>query len=70
MMRPGIEIKKDEKVERVRRGHLNDLENIPAFLIAAFFYILSEPSVQMALWLIRVAVIARILHTIVSDKFT
>lgn len=67
-MRPGTEIKKDEKVERVRRAHLNDLENIPAFLIAAFFYILSEPNVQVALWLIRVAVIARVLHTIVSKS--
>jgi glutathione S-transferase len=31
----GDEIKKDEDVERVRRAHLNDLENIPAFLFAA-----------------------------------
>jgi glutathione S-transferase len=30
-----LEIKKDEDVERVRRAHLNDLENIPAFLFAA-----------------------------------
>jgi glutathione S-transferase len=63
---PGKEIKKDEDVERVRRAHLNDLENIPAFLIAALFYICSEPDPTVALWLIRVAVTARILHTIVS----
>lgn len=60
------EIKKDERVERVRRAHMNDLENIPAFLFAAFFYILTEPNVTVALVLIRIAVIARILHTIVS----
>jgi glutathione S-transferase len=30
------EIKKDEDVERVRRCHLNDLENIPAFIFASF----------------------------------
>jgi glutathione S-transferase len=59
-------IKKDENVERVRRAHLNDLENIPAFLIAGFFYVCSEPNVTLALWLIRVAVLARIGHTIVS----
>lgn len=61
-------IKKDEDVERVRRAHLNDLENIPAFLIAALFYVMSEPNTDVALWLIRIAVIARILHTIVSCK--
>lgn len=33
--RPNFEIKKDEDVERIRRAHLNDLENIPAFLLAA-----------------------------------
>lgn len=68
VIREGTEIKKDENVERVRRAHLNDLENIPAFLFAAFFYILSEPNEQVALWLMRVAVIARIVHTIVSNN--
>lgn len=32
---PKSEIKTDEDVERVRRAHLNDLENIPAFLFIA-----------------------------------
>lgn len=61
-----FEIKKDENVERVRRAHLNDLENVPAFLIAALMYVMSEPNPIAASWLIRVAVIARIFHTIVS----
>lgn len=60
------EIRKDEAVERVRRAHLNDLETIPAFLFAAFAYVLTDPHPTVALWLIRVAVIARIFHTIVS----
>lgn len=60
------ELKKNETVERVRRAHLNDLENIPAFLIAAFFYVMSEPQPDVGFWLIRIAVVARILHTIVS----
>lgn len=63
--RENVEIKKDEDVERVRRAHLNDLENIPAFLLAGFFYVLSEPQVDLALWLFRIAVLARIGHTIV-----
>lgn len=62
------ELKKDNTVERVRRAHLNDLENIPAFLIAAFFYVMSEPQPDVGFWLIRVAVVARILHTIVSHS--
>lgn len=62
----GGEPKKDEDVERVRRAHMNDLENIPAFLLAGFAYVMTEPQPDLALWLIRVAVIARILHTIVS----
>lgn len=64
--RENVEIKKDEDVERVRRAHLNDLENIPAFLIAGLFYVCSEPNVDLALWLFRIAVLARIGHTIVS----
>ncbi|KAG5682640.1 hypothetical protein PVAND_011979 [Polypedilum vanderplanki] len=58
------EIKKDEDVERVRRAHMNDLENIPAFLFAALMYVMSNPHPIVAAWLIRVAVLARILHTI------
>lgn len=33
-----FEIKKDENVERVRRAHMNDLENIPPFLLAGLMY--------------------------------
>lgn len=43
------EVKKHEDVERVRRAHLNDLENIPAFLIASLFYVMTEPNVDVAL---------------------
>ena len=35
--RENVEMEKDEDVERVRRAHLNDLKNIPAFLLAGFF---------------------------------
>lgn len=64
-MKSTNEIKKDETVERVRRAHLNDLENCIPFFIAAFFYILSEPHQEVASWLIRVAVLSRYCHTIV-----
>lgn len=64
-MRSVNEIKKDESVERVRRAHLNDLENCIPFLIAALFYIMSEPDQEVASWLIRIAVLSRFCHTIV-----
>lgn len=51
-------------VERVRRNHLNDLENIPAFLVLGLFYIAISPSPITALWHFRVFAIARVLHTI------
>ncbi|CRK96785.1 CLUMA_CG009938, isoform A [Clunio marinus] len=63
-VRPNSEVKQDEDVERVRRAHLNDLENIPAFLIAGLFFVCSEPNVDLALWLFRIAVLVRIVHTI------
>ncbi|CRK87189.1 CLUMA_CG000994, isoform A [Clunio marinus] len=58
-------IKKDKDVERVRRAHQNDLENIPAFLIASFMFVCVEPDPIAAFWMIRIAVVARFLHTIV-----
>lgn len=58
-------IKKDASVERVRRAHLNDLENCIPFLIAALFYIMADPDVEVASWLIRIAVLSRFCHTLV-----
>ncbi|XP_005185994.1 microsomal glutathione S-transferase 1 isoform X2 [Musca domestica] len=52
-------------VERVRRAHLNDLENILPFFAAGFFYILTNPSAFIAINLFRAVAAARILHTIV-----
>lgn len=47
------------------RSHLNDLENCIPFMASAFLYILTDPSVFLAINLIRAAVIARIGHTFV-----
>jgi glutathione S-transferase len=35
-------------VDRIRRIQLNDLENVPFFLVAGFLYILTEPSLIAA----------------------
>lgn len=44
---------------------MNDLENVLPFFTAGLFYVLTEPNVDVALNLFRIAAIARILHTIV-----
>ncbi|XP_050545143.1 microsomal glutathione S-transferase 1-like isoform X2 [Daktulosphaira vitifoliae] len=54
----------DVDIERVRRAHLNDLENIPFFVIACFGYLLTNPSIFLATNLIRLFVASRIFHTI------
>jgi glutathione S-transferase len=54
-----------EDVERQRRAHRNDLENIPVFFIIAFLYILTSPSEFIAVNLIRAFAIGRIVHTLV-----
>lgn len=52
----------NERVERMRRIHQNDLENVPLFLAAGFLFVLSAPP----LWLVQVAmfgyVASRLLH--------
>uniref|UniRef100_A0A1L8E4B1 Microsomal glutathione S-transferase 1 n=1 Tax=Nyssomyia neivai TaxID=330878 RepID=A0A1L8E4B1_9DIPT len=55
----------DPNVERVRRAHLNDLENVFPFILVAFLYVLTNPDAWLATNLFRIAVIARIVHTIV-----
>jgi len=55
----------NENVERVRRNHLNDLENIPAFLLLGLLYVAINPSLNVALWHFRVFAASRILHTII-----
>ncbi|XP_045504443.1 microsomal glutathione S-transferase 1-like [Colias croceus] len=55
----------DPDVERVRRAHLNDLENIPVFWVLGALYLTTGPSAATAITLFRVYAAGRILHTIV-----
>lgn len=52
----------NERVERMRRIHQNDLENVPFFLVAGFLFVLTGPP----LWLAQIAlygyVLSRFLH--------
>ncbi|XP_003696883.1 microsomal glutathione S-transferase 1 [Apis florea] len=59
----------DPEIERVRRAHLNDLENILIWYIVTFVWLTTNPSIWLASLLIRTFVIARILHTLVYAIF-
>ncbi|XP_063786717.1 microsomal glutathione S-transferase 1 [Pseudophryne corroboree] len=64
----GGDIKKylrtDQDVERVRRCHLNDLENIVPFIGLGLVYALSNPDLHVALLHFRIFAGSRVLHTI------
>jgi len=54
----------NDDVERYRRAHLNDLENIPIFLLVALFYLVTGPSTSMANCHFIAFTASRILHTV------
>lgn len=54
----------DPDIERVRRNHLNDLENVLPWFIITFLYLTTGPSVWLATNLIRGFVLSRIAHTL------
>jgi glutathione S-transferase len=56
------QLEPNERVERIRRIQLNDLENLPFFLIAGLLYVLTEPSLLMARLLLYGYVVSRLLH--------
>lgn len=52
----------DDRVDRIRRIQLNDLENLPYFLVAGFLFVLAEPSLWLARVLLYGYVLSRLLH--------
>lgn len=52
----------NERVERIRRIQLNDLENIPFFLVAGLLYVLTQPSLLAARLVLYGYVASRLLH--------
>ena len=59
--RPG-QLDADDYVERSRRMHGNDLENIPAFLVAGLLFALTQPPLLVAQVLLYGFVAARLAH--------
>lgn len=56
------QLEPNERVDRIRRIQMNDLENLPFFLVAGFLYILTEPSLLLARLLLYGYVASRLLH--------
>jgi glutathione S-transferase len=56
------QLEPNDAVERIRRIHMNDLENIPFFLAAGFLFVLTEPSLLLARVLLYGYVVSRLLH--------
>ena len=56
------QLEPNEYVDRIRRIQLNDLENVPFFLVAGFLYVLTEPSLLLARLLLYGYVVSRFLH--------
>lgn len=54
----------DPDVERVRRAHRNDLENVLPWFIITYLWLGTGPSLWLAKILIPTFVLARITHTI------
>ncbi|XP_069484483.1 microsomal glutathione S-transferase 1 [Ambystoma mexicanum] len=57
-------VRTDQDVERVRRCHLNDLENIVPFFGIGLLYALSGPDLYTALLHFRIFVGSRVFHSI------
>jgi glutathione S-transferase len=56
------QLEPNERVERVRRILLNDLENLPFFLIAGLLFVLTGPSLLTTRLLLYGYVVSRLLH--------
>ncbi|XP_067915069.1 microsomal glutathione S-transferase 1-like [Heterodontus francisci] len=57
-------LRTDHEVERVRRCHQNDLENIVPFIGIGLLYVLTDPGLSTALLHFRIFAGSRIFHTI------
>jgi len=52
----------NDRVERIRRIQLNDLESLPYFLAAGFLFVLAGPPLLLAQVLLYGFVVTRLLH--------
>jgi glutathione S-transferase len=52
----------NERVERIRRIQMNDLENLPFFLVAGLLFVFTDPSLLWTRLLLYGYVVSRLLH--------
>lgn len=52
------------EVERVRRCHLNDIENVFPFVLVGLLYVSTSPPLARALLCFRIFTVSRLLHTV------
>jgi len=53
-----------EEVEKVRRAHLNDLENVIPFVLLGLLYVATDPPKSTAMWHFQTFFGARLSHTV------
>jgi glutathione S-transferase len=71
-LRPGLinrapsadQLAVNDYVDRSRRVHRNDLENIPAFLVCGLLFVITGPGLLLAQILFYGFVAARLMHTL------
>jgi glutathione S-transferase len=56
------QLEPNEYVERIRRIQMNDLENLPFFLVAGFLYVFTDPLLLLVQLLLYGYVASRLLH--------
>jgi len=56
------QLEPNERVERIRRIQLNDLESLPYFLVAGLLYVMTGPPLWLAQVLLYGFVVSRLAH--------
>jgi glutathione S-transferase len=56
------QLKPNDRVERIRRIQMNDLESLPYFLVAGLLFVLTGPPLLLAQVLLHGYVVTRLLH--------
>lgn len=54
-----------EPINRVKRAHINDIENIVPFCIISLMYIATQPAVATAVLLFKVFTATRLAHSVI-----
>jgi glutathione S-transferase len=56
------QLEPNDRVERIRRIQLNDLESLPYFLVAGFLFVLTDPPLLLAQCVLYGYVVTRLMH--------